>query len=175
MQSLSSASIDRFHTQSELWLTPFIHPVQVMAHGETSIEALNTSSKDEIKVEENTSPSETQQAALKPQDGSKDERNEETVEQNNFPQTTQGLEVTPSQEASKTKSASDELKNYSSFTAWEKRFIVFTATIAALFSPFTAQIYFPALNTIAKDLNVTNSKVNLTVTTYMVCVISKSR
>jgi hypothetical protein len=45
------------------------------------------------------------------------------------------------------------------------------ATIAALFSPFTAQIYFPALNTIAKDLHVTNSKINLTVTTYMVCFL----
>jgi hypothetical protein len=61
-----------------------------------------------------------------------------------------------------------EQKDYSSFTAWEKRFIVLTATMGAFFSPFTGQIYFPALNTIAKDLNVTASKVNLTVTTYMV-------
>ncbi|TVY80298.1 Itaconate transport protein, partial [Lachnellula suecica] len=59
-------------------------------------------------------------------------------------------------------------KNYSAFTAWEKRFIVFAATMGAFFSPFTAQIYFPALNTIANDLNVTPSKINLTVTTYMI-------
>ena len=62
-------------------------------------------------------------------------------------------------------------KEYSSFTAWEKKFIVFTATMAAFFSPFSAQIYFPALNTIATDLNVTASKINLTVTTYMVYLI----
>jgi len=60
-------------------------------------------------------------------------------------------------------------KDYSSFTLWEKRFIVFAATMGAFFSPFTAQIYFPALNTIAKDLNVSSSQINLTMTTYMVC------
>lgn len=59
-------------------------------------------------------------------------------------------------------------KNYSSYTDWEKRLIVLAATMGAFFSPFTAQIYFPALNSIAKDLDVSLSKVNLTITTYMV-------
>ena len=59
-------------------------------------------------------------------------------------------------------------KDYSSFSPWQKRFIVFAATMGAFFSPFTAQIYFPALTSIAKDLNVSNSKINLTMTTYMV-------
>jgi hypothetical protein len=59
-------------------------------------------------------------------------------------------------------------KPYSSYTLWEKRFIVLTATLGAFFSPFTAQIYFPALNTLAKDLHVSPSKINLTITTYMV-------
>lgn len=31
-------------------------------------------------------------------------------------------------------------KPYSSYTLWEKRFIVFTATMGAFFSPFTAQV-----------------------------------
>jgi cytoskeletal protein RodZ len=65
-------------------------------------------------------------------------------------------------------------KDYSSFTLWEKRFIVFAATMGAFFSPFTAQIYFPALNTIAKDLHVSPSKINLTMTTYMVCFFLSS-
>ncbi|RFU33346.1 hypothetical protein B7463_g2992, partial [Scytalidium lignicola] len=56
---------------------------------------------------------------------------------------------------------------YSSFGPWEKKFIVFSATMAAFFSPFTAQIYFPALNTIANDLHVSSAKINLTMTTYM--------
>ncbi|TVY86898.1 Itaconate transport protein, partial [Lachnellula willkommii] len=59
-------------------------------------------------------------------------------------------------------------KPYSSYTLWEKRFIVLTATMGGFFSPFTAQIYFPALNTLAKDLHVSSSKINLTITTYMI-------
>lgn len=88
------------------------------------------------------------------------------IEQEKTTQTTQGIEVTASNKPSRP--ASEKSRNYSSFTTWEKRFIVFTATIAAMFSPFTAQIYFPALNTLAKDLHVTNAKINLTITTYMV-------
>lgn len=58
---------------------------------------------------------------------------------------------------------------YSSFGAWMKRYIVFTAAGAGLFSSLSAQIYFPSLNVIAEDLNVSNSMINLTVTSYMVC------
>ncbi|CAM1510918.1 Fc.00g084310.m01.CDS01 [Cosmosporella sp. VM-42] len=57
---------------------------------------------------------------------------------------------------------------YSCFTTWQKRWIVLAAAGTAFFSPLTAQIYFPALTAIADDLNVTASKINLTVTTYMV-------
>src|SRR5437667_11337244 len=32
-------------------------------------------------------------------------------------------------------------KDYSIFTPWQKRFIVFAATIGSFFSPFTAKIY----------------------------------
>ncbi|TGO61111.1 hypothetical protein BOTNAR_0134g00090 [Botryotinia narcissicola] len=57
---------------------------------------------------------------------------------------------------------------YTSFSKWEKRLLVLIATFATFFSPFTTQIYFPAINTIAEDLHVTSSQVNLTVTTYMI-------
>lgn len=57
---------------------------------------------------------------------------------------------------------------YSIFTTWQKRFIVLAAATTAFFSPLSAQIYFPALTTISKDLHVTSSQVNLTVTTYMI-------
>jgi hypothetical protein len=60
------------------------------------------------------------------------------------------------------------LKDYSSFGSKQKKWIVFAATLGAFFSPFTAQIYFPALTSIAADLKVSDSKVNLTMTTYMV-------
>jgi hypothetical protein len=97
------------------------------------------------------------------------ERNEQdVVEREKGTHAAQGLQVT---EALEPVDGATEEKDYSSFTTWEKRFIVFTATMGAFFSPFTAQIYFPALNTIAKDLNVSSSKINLTMTTYMVWLI----
>lgn len=40
--------------------------------------------------------------------------------------------------------------------------------IASMISPMTANIYFPALNSIAKDLDVSTSLINLTLTTYMI-------
>jgi hypothetical protein len=59
---------------------------------------------------------------------------------------------------------------YSSFSNGMKRYIVFTAAGAGFFSSLSAQIYFPALNTLAEDLNVSTSLINLTVTSYMVCM-----
>jgi hypothetical protein len=148
---------------------------QVMASEETpEIDAPTPLRDDNDKDDESTSMAGSQEDGPKPEEISKDGAQQEIAEREKITQTTQGIEVTASHEATTSKSAEDKAKDYSSFTTWEKRFIVFTATIAALFSPFTAQIYFPALNTIAKDLHVTNSKVNLTVTTYMVCFLSLS-
>jgi hypothetical protein len=57
---------------------------------------------------------------------------------------------------------------YSSFTAIEKKAIVFGAAVGAFFSPLSGQIYFPALDALSRDLRVSVNEVNLTVTTYMV-------
>lgn len=58
--------------------------------------------------------------------------------------------------------------DYSVFTDSQRRYIVFMASWAGFFSPVSSQIYFPALNTLAKDLHVSNSLINLTLTSYMV-------
>ncbi|CAG7926088.1 unnamed protein product [Penicillium olsonii] len=58
--------------------------------------------------------------------------------------------------------------DYSVFTDGQRRFIVFMASWAGFFSPVSSQIYFPALNTLAKDLHVSNSLINLTLTSYMI-------
>lgn len=60
---------------------------------------------------------------------------------------------------------------YSIFTIGQKRFIVVMASLAALFSPLSANIYYPDLTTLATDLHVSNSLINLTVTSYLVCII----
>lgn len=59
-------------------------------------------------------------------------------------------------------------RQYSIFTKSQKRLIILAAALASAFSPLSANIYFPALNSIAKDLHVTPSQINLTITTYMV-------
>jgi len=57
---------------------------------------------------------------------------------------------------------------YTIFSPRMKRWIVAMNCIAAFMSPITANIYFPALPTLAKDLGVGVDKINLTLTTYMI-------
>ncbi|KAH8424922.1 MFS transporter [Aspergillus melleus] len=61
-----------------------------------------------------------------------------------------------------------QLEPYTVFTKYQVYYIVFTASWAGLFSPISANIYFPALNTLAEDLNVSSSLINLTVMSYMI-------
>ncbi|KAJ5676570.1 uncharacterized protein N7477_002203 [Penicillium maclennaniae] len=58
-------------------------------------------------------------------------------------------------------------RDFSVFTVSQKRWIVAAGSLAAFFSPLSSSIYFPALDTVAKALGVTVTKVNLTVTTYL--------
>ncbi len=57
---------------------------------------------------------------------------------------------------------------YTVFTRGQITFIAIMASISTFYSPLTANIYFPALNTISAELGVSETQVNLTVTTYMV-------
>ena len=57
---------------------------------------------------------------------------------------------------------------FSIFSRREKTFLVVMASLAALFSPLSANIYYPALNVLAADLNVSNTLINLTITSYLV-------
>ncbi|KAL7312101.1 hypothetical protein PS15m_007902 [Mucor circinelloides] len=57
---------------------------------------------------------------------------------------------------------------YSVFSTRTKILIVMTVSISGFFSPFSTNIYFPALSMIEKDLDITERMVNLTVTMYMV-------
>lgn len=57
---------------------------------------------------------------------------------------------------------------WSVFTVQQKRFIVFMVAAAGFFSPLSANIYFPALNTLATDFHVSAAIMNLTLTSYMI-------
>ena len=62
---------------------------------------------------------------------------------------------------------SDNTK-YSNFTKGEKKWIVLLVAFAGMFSPLSSFIYYPAIHTIALDLGVTITLINLTVTSYMI-------
>lgn len=57
---------------------------------------------------------------------------------------------------------------YSEFTKAQKRWIILLVAFAGMFSPLSSFIYYPAIHTLALDLRVTITLVNLTVTSYMI-------
>ncbi|KAI9485264.1 MAG: major facilitator superfamily domain-containing protein [Benjaminiella poitrasii] len=57
---------------------------------------------------------------------------------------------------------------YSILSRRQKVMIVITISISGFFSPFSTNIYFPALSLIQNDLHVTEKMVSLTITMYMI-------
>ena len=57
---------------------------------------------------------------------------------------------------------------YSVFSDRQRKFIIFMVACAGFFSTLSANIYFPALNALSRDLRVSNGLINLTLTSYMV-------
>ncbi|KAI9490879.1 major facilitator superfamily domain-containing protein [Zychaea mexicana] len=57
---------------------------------------------------------------------------------------------------------------YTIFSLWKKRWIVLLASVAAFFAPFSVNSYFPAMNKVEMDLNITSQQVNLSVTVFMI-------
>ncbi|KAK8015082.1 major facilitator superfamily transporter [Apiospora arundinis] len=56
----------------------------------------------------------------------------------------------------------------STFTIGQKRWILFLAAFAAMFSPMSSFIFYPAITSMAESLHTTVSKIDLAITTYMV-------
>ena len=57
---------------------------------------------------------------------------------------------------------------FSTFSLWQKRWIIFVAAFAGMFSPLSSFIFYPAITSIADGLGVTVDLINLAVTTYMI-------
>lgn len=57
---------------------------------------------------------------------------------------------------------------YTVFSHRQKIYIVTMVTWAAFISPTSANIYFPALNPLSEELHVSNTLINLTLTSYMI-------
>lgn len=60
---------------------------------------------------------------------------------------------------------------YTIYNHTTKMFILASVSVSSLISPFGATTFYPALNTLADQLNVTPTMVNLSLTTYMVGLI----
>jgi hypothetical protein len=61
--------------------------------------------------------------------------------------------------------------SFSIYSSREKKFIVLMASMAALLSPLSANIYYPALNILAAELSVSLTLINLTITAYLVSAV----
>ncbi|KAE9390907.1 MFS general substrate transporter [Gymnopus androsaceus JB14] len=83
------------------------------------------------------------------------------------PKSSQAQEPLDSPQTPSTISAEEEPR-YSIYTKKEKWFLVLLIASSGLFSPLTANVYFPAIPTIAEAFNKSTELINLTVTMYMV-------
>ncbi|KAI9304105.1 major facilitator superfamily domain-containing protein [Cunninghamella echinulata] len=61
-----------------------------------------------------------------------------------------------------------DLLPYSIFSDKKKKWIVFLVAITSFISPLSANIYFPLLKTISKELHTSIDLINLTITVYMI-------
>lgn len=59
-------------------------------------------------------------------------------------------------------------KPYTSFSTAQKWFIVSMATAASFFSPLSGQIYFPVLPVLTQNYHLSQTLLNISVTTYMI-------
>ena len=64
--------------------------------------------------------------------------------------------------------ASEDVPVHSIFSRNIKLFVIAMTVMSSVFSPFTNMVYIPALNALARDLAVSPSDINFSVTTYQI-------
>ncbi|CZR61821.1 related to dityrosine transporter [Phialocephala subalpina] len=57
---------------------------------------------------------------------------------------------------------------HSIFPKWQRVLYVYMASLAAFSSPVASSIYYPAMLTLARDLNTSLTNISLTITTYLI-------
>lgn len=70
--------------------------------------------------------------------------------------------------AAETRSVAATKAPYSAFPTKAKRLIVLGAASASIFAPLSMQIYLPSLTTLVQDFGVSRTKINLTLSVYMI-------
>ncbi|KAJ3486265.1 hypothetical protein NLG97_g6650 [Lecanicillium saksenae] len=78
------------------------------------------------------------------------------------------VETIVSRAASTIDSLESATKPYSIFSTGQKKLIVLSVALTAFISTVSAQIYLPAMSPMARDLDVSDESITLTITTYMI-------
>lgn len=60
---------------------------------------------------------------------------------------------------------------YTVFSPWKKRYIIFLAAFAGMFSPMSSFVFYPAITTISESLDVSIGLVNLAISTVLILMI----
>jgi MFS family permease len=87
---------------------------------------------------------------------------------NNGNETTEKAASSTTTSPSSLQAAIEQPVAYSIFTKNQKRGIVLLVAFAAVFSPLSSFIYYPARNALADDMHVSLNRIDLTITSYMV-------
>ncbi|KAE8397668.1 MFS general substrate transporter [Aspergillus pseudonomiae] len=73
-----------------------------------------------------------------------------------------------SEEENNTSSEANPKEQYTVLSEKEKVFYIFIASLVTLLGPVSSDIYYPALDLLSKDLNVSKTQMSLTITAFMV-------
>ena len=124
-------------------------------------------SKEGEPVEHRTSPDAGRAAAIVAEETSP-QRPEDTVADVEIPQAQGDGSVLGQSQDLESGSHVALAPLYSVFSDQQRKYIVFMVACGGFFSPLSANIYFPALNSLSRDLKVSSELINLSLTTYMI-------
>ena len=85
-----------------------------------------------------------------------------------LPETTDGSQGTDSEGKSNDIEQLGYEPPYSAFNGLQKSFIVYAASVSAMFSGLSSFIYYPAITALASSLATSTGNINLTITAYLV-------
>lgn len=99
------------------------------------------------------------------------------ITESKFPSTIRDVPLEARQKTDYSEDANDTNPNntsgkeeYTTLSEKEKIFSISIASLVTFLSPVSSGIYYPSLGPLSKDLNVSKSQMNLTITAYMVNV-----
>ena len=130
--------------------------------------SLENENGDSAIVTKNTVENRSSCQSDQSQDISLSAHSSQPKEEDEKPRLQKSSEPLPIEDVEALRQAPSGQPLHSVFSKRKKQFIVFMTAWAGLFSAISANIYFPALNTLSKDLNVSSGLINLTLTTYMI-------